>query len=125
MHLWTRLIIFEYNILLVCIDFLLFNSEEDLLRRVFLVGQAFSQTFSSVTLPAASFKALPDIERNNRVFSDGVGTCSQSVLQAVHEAYGQSRVLKPTLLQIRCQGITCQWISFLTYSLTLNKAQRA
>lgn len=91
----------------------------------FLVGQAFSQTFSSVTLPAGSFKTLPDVERNNRVFSDGVGTCSQSVLQAIHEAYGQSRVLKPTLLQIRCQGTTCQQILVLMYSLTLKKVQRA
>jgi len=81
--------------------------EGNLLIRVFLVGQAFSQTFSSVTLPAGSIMELDDIKRNDRVFSDGVGTCSQSVLQAIHEAYGQSRVLKPTLLQIRFQGITC------------------
>jgi hypothetical protein len=79
-----------------------------LLTTVLLVGQAFSQTFSSVTLPAGSIKQLDDIKRNDRVFSDGVGTCSQSVLQSIHEAYGQSRALKPTLLQIRLQGITWQ-----------------
>ena len=68
------------------------------------IGQAFSQTFSSVSLPHDAFKVLPDIERNGRVFSDGVGTCSTSVLEGIHEAYGQSRKLKPTLLQIRFRG---------------------
>ncbi|KAL8783757.1 MAG: hypothetical protein Q9195_009284 [Heterodermia aff. obscurata] len=68
------------------------------------IGQAFSQTFSSVTLPAEAIKSMPDVTRNGRVFSDGVGTCSSSVLEVVHEAYGQSRIMKPTLLQIRFQG---------------------
>lgn len=48
---------------------------------------------------------MPDITRNDRVFSDGVGTCSPSVLKVIHEAYGQSRKLKPTLLQVRFQGM--------------------
>ena len=48
---------------------------------------------------------MPDVARNDRVFSDGVGTCSSSVLEVIHEAYGQSRMLKPTLLQIRFQGM--------------------
>ena len=68
------------------------------------IGQAFSQTFSSVTLPAEAIKKMDDIVRKGRVFSDGVGTCSSSVLDVIHEAYGQSRMLKPTLLQIRFQG---------------------
>ena len=76
------------------------------LTSVNVVGQAFSQTFSSVALSAQAIKIIPDVERNGRVFSDGVGTCSTSVLQAIHEAYGQSRALKPTLLQIRLQGKT-------------------
>ena len=69
------------------------------------IGQAFSQTFSSVTLPADAIKEIPDVKRNGRCFSDGVGTCSSSVLQVIHDAYGQSRILKPTLLQIRFQGL--------------------
>lgn len=60
-----------------------------------------------MTLPAEAIQELPDIKRNDRVFSDGVGTCSHSVLEAIHEAYGQSRNLKPTLLQIRLQGTLC------------------
>ena len=68
------------------------------------IGQAFSQTFSSVTLPKEAINTMPDVERNGRVFSDGVGTCSPSVLKVIHDAYGQSRLLKPTLLQIRFQG---------------------
>ncbi|KAG7004497.1 hypothetical protein G7Y79_00025g057830 [Physcia stellaris] len=68
------------------------------------IGQAFSQTFSSVTLPSDAIRKMPDIKRNGRVFSDGVGTCSPSVLAVIHQAYGQSRLLKPALLQIRFQG---------------------
>lgn len=68
------------------------------------IGQAFSQTFSSVTLPKDAIRYMPDVQRNDRVFSDGVGTCSMSVLKTIHKAYGQSRLLKPTLLQIRFQG---------------------
>ena len=68
------------------------------------IGQAFSQTFSSVSLPPEAFKTVADIERNGRVFSDGVGTCSISVLVKIWDAYAQSRTLKPTLLQIRFAG---------------------
>ena len=68
------------------------------------IGQAFSQTFSSISLPQHAFKKMPDIERNDRVFSDGVGTCSAMVLEKIWDAYAQSRTLKPTLLQIRFAG---------------------
>ena len=80
------------------------------------IGQAFSQTFSSVTLPLEAIRKMPDIKRNGRVFSDGVGTCSPSVLAVIHQAYGQSRLLKPALLQIRFQGMS---ISLKTVFLQL------
>lgn len=41
------------------------------LIRLFAVGQAFSQTYKSVTLPIEAFQGLLDVERNGRVFSDG------------------------------------------------------
>ena len=82
-------------------DFSLIHSPAKCAARI---GQAFSQTFSSVILPQEAFKKMPDIERNGRVFSDGVGTCSMVVLQKIWDAYAQSRTLKPTLLQIRFAG---------------------
>ncbi|MCJ1227023.1 hypothetical protein MMC12_003678 [Toensbergia leucococca] len=68
------------------------------------IGQAFSQTFSSISLPPEAFSVLKDVERNGRVFSDGCGTCSLSVLQRIHYEYAQSRTTKPTLFQIRFAG---------------------
>ena len=68
------------------------------------IGQAFSQTLSSVTIPSEAFGQMPDIERNGRTFSDGVGTCSMEVLQKIWEKYNQARPLKPTAFQIRFQG---------------------
>ena len=82
-------------------DFSLIRSPAKCAARI---GQAFSQTFSSVTLPQEAFREMPDIERNGRSFSDGVGTCSISILVKIWNAYAQSRKLKPTILQIRYAG---------------------
>lgn len=76
------------------------------------IGQAFSQAFSSVNIPGECFRALPDVERLDsngirRVFSDGVGTCSKSILEKIWAAYAQSRAWKPTLCQIRYAGQFC------------------
>lgn len=73
------------------------------------IGQAFSQAFSSVSIPRQAFRALPDVERRDasdirRVFSDGVGTCSLPILQKIWAAYAQSRAWKPTVCQIRYAG---------------------
>ena len=68
------------------------------------IGQAFSQTLTSISIPSEAFESMPDIERNGRTFSDGVGTCSTAVLHKIWEKFKQARVLKPTALQIRFQG---------------------
>ena len=68
------------------------------------IGQAFSQTFSSVHIPSEAFQIMPDIERNGRTFSDGVGTCSTEVLEKIWREYPQARGLKPTIFQIRFMG---------------------
>lgn len=68
------------------------------------IGQAFSQTLSTVAIAPGTFKVMLDIQRNGRTFSDGVGTCSQHVLQEIWQVYRQARGLKPTALQIRFQG---------------------
>ena len=70
------------------------------------IGQAFSQTLSAISVPPTAFKQVPDIERNGRTFSDGVGTCSQKILQMIWDGYTEARRMKvkPTILQIRYQG---------------------
>lgn len=73
------------------------------------IGQAFSQAFSSVDLPKDAFTGLPEVERYDasgihRVFSDGVGTCSQLVLEKIWAAYAQTKAWKPTICQIRYAG---------------------
>lgn len=73
------------------------------------IGQAFSQTFSSVDVPRDAFRSLAEVERLDqqgirRVFSDGVGTCSRSILDKIWAAYAPSRALKPTVCQIRYAG---------------------
>ena len=68
------------------------------------IGQAFSQAFSSVELQAYHLKNMPDVIRNGRTFSDGVGTVSPSLLQKIWAKYDEFRKLKPTVLQIRFGG---------------------
>ncbi|CAF9923800.1 MAG: hypothetical protein ALECFALPRED_002550 [Alectoria fallacina] len=82
-------------------DFRLIRSPAKCAARI---GQAFSQTFSSVHISPESFRIMPDIERNGRTFSDGVGTCSTEVLQKIWREYPQARGLKPTMYQIRFMG---------------------
>ena len=68
------------------------------------IGQAFSQAFSSVELKGSDLKGMPDVKRNERTFSDGVGTVSYSLLQKIWSKYAESKKLKPTVLQIRFGG---------------------
>ena len=82
-------------------DFSLIRSPAKCAARI---GQAFSQTFSSVHIPSEAIKRMPDVERNGRKFSDGVGTCSTEVLEKIWREYPQARGLKPTILQVRFMG---------------------
>ena len=68
------------------------------------IGQAFSQALNSIQIPLEAVERIPDVERNGRTFSDGVGTCSQDILHLIWEYSSRSRSLKPTILQIRFQG---------------------
>lgn len=70
------------------------------------IGQTFSQTFSSISILPGEHRVIPDVERNGRTFSDGCGTCSYEMLQKIWDGYSQARGLKPTILQIRFQGIS-------------------
>ncbi len=94
-------LVFAQNVIQALGDFSLIRSPAKCAARI---GQAFSQTFSSVSIPEQAFSRMPDVERNNRTFSDGVGTCSSDVLQQIWKKYTQARGMKPTVLQIRFQG---------------------
>ena len=82
-------------------DFKLIRSPAKCAARI---GQAFSQTFSSVHIPPEAIRIIPDVERNGRTFSDGVGTCSSEVLEKIWREYSQARGLRPTIYQVRFMG---------------------
>lgn len=68
------------------------------------IGQAFSETSKTVRIRANAVKNIADIERSGRVFSDGVGTFSSSILHKLWREYANSRAMRPTLFQIRYAG---------------------
>ena len=70
------------------------------------IGQAFSETPTAVTLAPGVAKQMKDVERNGRVFSDGVGTVSLSVLRQIWSALPDKGKSKPSLFQIRYSGIS-------------------
>lgn len=67
------------------------------------IGQAFSETPTAVTLAAGVCKQIPDVARNGRIFSDGAGTMSLSVLKMIWHQLPIHK-LRPTLFQIRYGG---------------------
>ena len=85
------------------------------------IGQAFSQTLSSIRVPRSAFVQIEDIERNGRTFSDGVGTCSQEILDQICDIYKRSPGLRPTVLQIRYQG---KDVSILRHVSDLSQVRR-
>lgn len=68
------------------------------------IGQAFTDTTSSVPIPPGSVRLIDDVVRNGSTFSDGVGTISSSILELIWKSYGSSRPIKPTAFQIRHAG---------------------
>lgn len=67
------------------------------------IGQNFTDTNATVDI-GDELEMIQDVERNGRVFSDGVGTISYELLRSIWRVYGSKRMLKPTVLQIRFQG---------------------
>lgn len=69
------------------------------------IGQAFSDTLTSIPIPADCVALnAPDVERNGRVFSDGVGTISLSIMYKIWNEYALREQVKPTVFQIRILG---------------------
>jgi hypothetical protein len=82
-----------------------FNKIKSPARRAARIGQAFSETPYAVDLDANMVQVLeiPDVERNGRVFSDGVGTISFGAADAVYKVIPASKGF-PTAFQIRWAG---------------------
>ncbi|RDW85241.1 hypothetical protein BP6252_02831 [Coleophoma cylindrospora] len=68
------------------------------------IGQAFSDTPHAVTVSDTALLYVKDVERNERVFSDGVGTISMSLVTKIWETLKLPHLVKPTLFQIRYRG---------------------
>jgi hypothetical protein len=68
------------------------------------IGQAFSDTRTAVPIDLTSYYVVEDVKREARVFSDGVGTMSKSLMQKIWEHLPKKTLVKPTCLQIRFQG---------------------
>ncbi|KAL8689171.1 MAG: hypothetical protein Q9224_004705 [Gallowayella concinna] len=71
------------------------------------IGQAFMETSSSIAIGTTIVEEVDDVERNDRVFSDGVGTCSSKVLEMLQQATrrsGDSFTRMATIFQIRFRG---------------------
>lgn len=76
------------------------------------IGQAFSDTRTAVRIDKGALKKQPDTARNGRVFSDGVGTMSTSMMERIWEQLPKKTLPKPTCLQIRFQGTSDSRASF-------------
>lgn len=68
------------------------------------IGQAFSDTRTAVAIDLRSVYEVPDVKRNGRIFSDGVGLISRSLMEQIWEHLPKKSLVKPTCLQIRFQG---------------------
>ena len=68
------------------------------------IGQAFTDTLSSVEIPQEAVETISDVEAFGRVFSDGVGTISAQLLGRVWKKHRPGARLHPTLYQIRYAG---------------------
>ncbi|KAK2610062.1 hypothetical protein N8I77_003519 [Diaporthe amygdali] len=69
------------------------------------IGQAFSETPYYVPLDDfnVTVRLVPDVERNGRVFSDGVGTISWQVVYTIWDVIPQKKSA-PTAFQVRFKG---------------------
>jgi len=74
-------------------------------RRAARIGQAFSETPYAVDLDENGIRVLEieDVERNDRVFSDGIGTISLAAADAVYRVLPKSKGF-PTAFQVRWAG---------------------
>ena len=76
------------------------------------MGQCFSSTYATVEVPLTGVKFnLPDIERNNHNFSDGIGIITRDLATEVAEKL-KLDIDPPSAYQIRyagCKGVVACW----------------
>ncbi|XP_022961927.1 RNA-dependent RNA polymerase 6 [Cucurbita moschata] len=78
------------------------------------IGQCFSSTYATIEVPRNMVNhQLPDVERNDYIFSDGIGTITPDLAQEVADKLklGGS---PPCAYQIRyagCKGVVASWPS--------------
>jgi len=94
--LWARMIIQDLG------NFSVIRSPAKCAARI---GQVFSDTRIAVPINTEIIRHERDVTFEGRVFSDGVGTMSYSVMYKIWEKLPKARLVKPTLFQIRFQGI--------------------
>lgn len=68
------------------------------------IGQAFSETPNVIQLGETRIITISDVQRGNHIFSDGVGSFSQAVLDKIWDALPRKRPTKPFLFQVRHSG---------------------
>lgn len=68
------------------------------------IGQAFSDAADSVAFAEEELECIPDIEREGRCFTDGVGTISFSLLRRVWRRFSRNKKAYAPILQVRFQG---------------------
>lgn len=68
------------------------------------IGQAFSETPIAITVDHGVARRIADIERNGRLFSDGVGTISRALLEKIWKVLPPERKGRPRAFQIRYSG---------------------
>ncbi|XP_042520883.1 RNA-dependent RNA polymerase 6-like isoform X2 [Macadamia integrifolia] len=77
------------------------------------MGQCFSSTYATVDVPQEEVNMdLPDIKRNNYVFSDGIGIITPQLAMEVAEKLRLTVDPPPSAFQIRyagCKGVVTCW----------------
>lgn len=68
------------------------------------IGQTFSDTPITVKIDPNIMRIENDVERNGRVFSDGVGTMSTSLMHKIWDKLPKASHAKPSCFQIRYAG---------------------
>ncbi|KAL8501837.1 hypothetical protein ACS0TY_021086 [Phlomoides rotata] len=78
-------------------------SERNVAKCAARMGQCFSSTYATVSVPSSEFKPINDVERNQYVFSDGIGMISDDLAKEVAEKLKLS-TNPPCAYQIRYAG---------------------
>ena len=93
--LWDRMIIQDLG------NFSMIRSPAKCAARI---GQVFSDTRTAIPINTEVIRHEGDVTFDGRVFSDGVGTMSYSIMYKIWDRLPRARLVKPTLFQIRFQG---------------------